>query len=228
MHYLIYKTTNLINGKFYIGKHQTKDLNDGYLGSGKLIRRAVKKYGLENFHKEILFECNSEVHMNVLEKILVVPDPELNYNLCAGGKGGFDYINRNKLYGFSDKEVARKGRITVNRLLSKRHLEKLQTDETYKNNWLNKIRTSNRKNPSFLGKKHTEATKAKMRKSKNAGVNNPNYGKFWITNGLENRLIKELDFIPEGWYKGRVKIKDPIAVREGSGLSIRKGGFESR
>jgi hypothetical protein len=73
MYYTIYKTTNLINGKFYIGKHQTKNLNDDYIGSGKLLIRAVKKHGIENFHKEILFICESEKHMNLLEKILVVP-----------------------------------------------------------------------------------------------------------------------------------------------------------
>ena len=42
-HYLVYKTTNLVNGKIYIGKHETNDINDGYLGSGNLIRLAIKK-----------------------------------------------------------------------------------------------------------------------------------------------------------------------------------------
>jgi len=93
MFYTIYKTTNVVNGKFYIGKHQTKNIKDNYLGSGKRLKFAIKKYGIENFHKEILFVCESEKHMNTLEKILVVPDPELNYNLCDGGKGGFGYIN---------------------------------------------------------------------------------------------------------------------------------------
>lgn len=96
MFYTIYKTTNLINGKFYIGKHQTKDLNDGYIGSGKLLKRAINKYGLDNFHTEILHVCESEKQMNTLEKILVVPDPELNYNLCPGGHGGFGFINNNE------------------------------------------------------------------------------------------------------------------------------------
>ncbi len=41
MYYVIYKTTNLVNGKFYIGKHQTNDLNDGYIGSGKILRLAI-------------------------------------------------------------------------------------------------------------------------------------------------------------------------------------------
>lgn len=82
MLYTIYKTINLLNGKHYIGKHQTKDLNDGYLGSGKILKYAISKYGIENFHKEILFICESEKQMNILEKILVVPDPEISYNLC--------------------------------------------------------------------------------------------------------------------------------------------------
>jgi hypothetical protein len=54
---VIYKTTNLINGKSYIGKD--KHNNPNYLGSGKRLRSAIKKYGKENFKKEILEHCNS-------------------------------------------------------------------------------------------------------------------------------------------------------------------------
>ncbi len=50
---IIYKTTNLINGKIYVGYHNT-DINDGYLGSGTIFSKALKKYGKKNFVREVL------------------------------------------------------------------------------------------------------------------------------------------------------------------------------
>jgi hypothetical protein len=94
--YTIYKTTNKINGKIYIGKHQTKDPNDSYLGSGKLLNCAIEKYGVENFEKEILFAFDNEDEMNAKEAELITEDfikEDTNYNLCPGGQGGFGYIN---------------------------------------------------------------------------------------------------------------------------------------
>ena len=91
MYYLIYKTTNLINGKFYIGKHQTNNKNDSYLGSGIALEKAIKKYGRNNFIREILFECNSEEEMNQKEKEIITDDLIKNkncYNLGLGGEGG--------------------------------------------------------------------------------------------------------------------------------------------
>ena len=200
MFYTIYKTTNVVNGKFYIGKHQTKNIKDNYLGSGKRLKFAIKKYGIENFHKEILFVCESEKHMNTLEKILVVPDPELNYNLCDGGKGGFGYINS-------------KLNLTEVRI---KNLQKTRSSETIKKATSHSSETMKRSHKegkithdrkTFLGKKHTEETKQKIkdaRKNKASGIYNSQYGTCWITNGKENKKIKkDTNLIPDGWYKGR-------------------------
>jgi hypothetical protein len=91
MFYLVYKITNNCNGKHYIGAHKTLDKNDSYFGSGKLLDYALKKYGKENFKKEILFEASSVEEMFSKEKELVVLGPD-SYNLKAGGEGGWDHL----------------------------------------------------------------------------------------------------------------------------------------
>lgn len=91
MHYFIYKTTNNINNKIYIGIHKTKNLNDGYLGSGKLLLRAIKKYGKDNFSREILAYFDSEQEMALYEESIVdfsFVDREDTYNIMIGGKYG--------------------------------------------------------------------------------------------------------------------------------------------
>lgn len=99
MKYTIYQITNLIDDKIYIGKHQTNNINDNYMGSGKFLKYAQSKYGLENFVKEILFVFDSEEEMNAKEAELVTEEfclREDTYNICIGGHGGFSYINANK------------------------------------------------------------------------------------------------------------------------------------
>jgi hypothetical protein len=96
--YIVYETTNLINGKKYIGVHSTDNLDDGYLGSGKLLKKAIKKYGIDSFQRIILVECKKSEDMFAAESMLVtkewVNDPN-TYNLKIGGEGGWDYVNKN-------------------------------------------------------------------------------------------------------------------------------------
>lgn len=91
MFYTIYKVTNILNGKVYVGKHQTNNPNDGYYGSGKFIKTAIKKYGKENFIKEVLFVFETEAEMNSKEKELITEEfvsRKDTYNAGIGGEGG--------------------------------------------------------------------------------------------------------------------------------------------
>ena len=69
-YYLIYQITNNVNGKIYIGKHETFNVDDNYFGSGKYLKRSIKKHGLENFTKTILIELQNREEMNLLESQL--------------------------------------------------------------------------------------------------------------------------------------------------------------
>ena len=94
--YIVYKTTNNINGKIYIGYQFTQKKYNGYLGSGKLLKRAINKYGKESFTKKILKIVNSKKEALDIEANLVNKDfveRRDTYNLKKGGEGGWDYIN---------------------------------------------------------------------------------------------------------------------------------------
>jgi hypothetical protein len=87
---IIYKITNLINNKIYIG--QSKYNNQYYLGSGLKIKRAITKYGESNFKKEIIDYCESKKEMDEKEifwiKTYKSTDPTIGYNITNGGQGG--------------------------------------------------------------------------------------------------------------------------------------------
>ena len=86
-HYF-YKITNIINNHFYYGIHSTNDLNDGYMGSGSRLKIAIKKYGIENFSKEIIKFFNNREELAKYEAEIVteslVHDPNC-YNMIVGG-----------------------------------------------------------------------------------------------------------------------------------------------
>ena len=89
MYYIIYETTNLLNNKKYRGLHKCKSLDDGYLGSGKAFSDALKKYGKENFKREILEFCNDRDHMIEREKFWVDKNwvkRQDTYNMIQGGQ----------------------------------------------------------------------------------------------------------------------------------------------
>lgn len=91
--HIVYKTTNLVNGKIYIGVHKTRDIDsDLYCGSGSRFLIALNKYGRENFIRETLYIYHSEKVAYLREKYIVNENYLLSnnhYNLQLGGKGGF-------------------------------------------------------------------------------------------------------------------------------------------
>ena len=118
--YFVYLTTNLINGKKYIGKHYGL-LNDGYLGSGKIFKDAVQKYGKKNFSRQILEFCLNQKDLNEAEKrwikIFNAVEDSNFYNLEAGGQGGQNYQTLKNWYlnnPEKGKEINLKNAIRVN------------------------------------------------------------------------------------------------------------------
>jgi len=205
--YTIYKTTNKINGKYYIGKHKTSDLNDGYMGSGKLLRRAITKYGIENFTKEILHVFDNEKEMNDKEKELVVICED-SYNLCPGGHGGFGYINSIPNNPTHTPEFCR----SISPFGTKFHIETGKT-----NGWFSSGGNRSKElgvgihNPkirgSFKGFKHSQETRQKLSnaaKENSKGPKNSQYGTMWITNEFDSIKIKRNSSIPNGWRVGRI------------------------
>lgn len=85
MKHLVYKTTNLVNGKYYIGVHSCNCTECKYLGSGKALKAALTKYGRENFSREILHEVSTREEAFEVERQLVKPLDPLSYNLNKGG-----------------------------------------------------------------------------------------------------------------------------------------------
>ena len=197
--------------------HKTKNLEDGYMGSGILIRRAIEKHGIENFSKEILHIFDNEKDMKVKEKELVIVSEE-TYNLLEGGHGGFGYINSTpeisllgkqkayaamcesmkRIHGKEWKKIAGK---LGNKAAKLKHpdLSSKIAKRGHEEGWF-----------SFRGKKHKEETK-RLIGDKNSihqkGSGNSQYGTCWITNGTDNLKISKEDidkYLKLGYYKGRV------------------------
>ena len=157
MYYTIYKTTNQINGKIYIGYHSTKDLNDDYLGSGKILNNAIQKNGPENFTKEILYVFPTKEEALEKEKELVNEDfvqRDDTYNMKIGGEGGWDHTwetNRRP-------EIVERRRQGQLKAVKEGRLKPL-TPEARRKGQLAK---------GFLGKKHTKESRIKI--SQNNGA----------------------------------------------------------
>lgn len=158
---IIYKTTNLINGKIYIG--QSKTNNKQYLGSGKLLKRSIEKYGRENFKKEILCRCENQSDLNKLERFWISEynstDLNIGYNLETGGNSHEDYswsVGNDEWKNKISKSL--RGKIQSKETIEKRVAKlkgRKRTEETKK-----------KMAEKAIGRKHTQETLEKMSKAK--------------------------------------------------------------
>lgn len=153
---IIYKTTNLINGKFYIG--QDSKNNPDYLGSGKLLHRAIEKYGIENFKKETLEICKNKKHLNEREIywIEITRAKEIGYNIASGGHGGNTYneeISKRMSKKFKGRKVSQETIAKIKATRAKNPDKYKMSDERKK--LMSKV---------HKGKKHTEEWKQRQSK----------------------------------------------------------------
>ena len=104
MYGFVYITTNHVNGKQYIGqrKYDKQGKWKEYLGSGIILSRAIEKYGLENFSKEIIEECKTKKILNDREIYWInyynAVESDNFYNIASGGDGG------NTIAGYTDDQ----------------------------------------------------------------------------------------------------------------------------
>lgn len=169
----IYLITNKVNGKIYIGKHSTNNLDDGYMGSGILIKKAIQKYGIENFTKEYLAFCDTEEKLNWFEKFYIKKynAREVGYNLTDGGEGQLGvhrYGSNAAMYGKHHSEETKqkisKSNIGKHLFFTEEHKQKISSalsNRTLSEETRKKISESH-KGIHRKGKPLSEETKRKI------------------------------------------------------------------
>lgn len=211
--YIVYKTTNLINQKIYVGLHKTETVEfDGYYGSGKMIKWALEKYGVENFVRETLFEFDTLIEARDKERSIVNYEflqSDLVYNIAVGGMGG------NTIAGYSEKEyLDYRERLRIAKAVSaeRRKIEgkELHTPEIRAKMSISaKIRVREKPNtlPNNLGRKFRPEA---MQRMKDAGLERRG-NLIYINDGVVTIPHKSADPIPEGYTVGfgpdRIRLK---------------------
>jgi hypothetical protein len=210
----IYKTTNLINGKIYIGKEKRNDPE--YYGSGKILKEAIKKYGKENFQKDILIICDSNQELNEQEKFWISYFRSLKnkgyelYNISSGGDWGDTFTNNPR-----KEEIREKVRNSVkNRVWINNGIKEIRIFEIEMPIYLNKFfhkgrlpisdKTRNKMGESRKGKKHSILTKIKqsiVKKGKKVSEKT-------------RKLLSERNKGKEVPFERRLKIKEGMKKRK--------------
>lgn len=205
MFYTVYKTTNLINGKIYVGLHVTEDLDDNYLGSGSQIRAAIKKYGKENFKREYIKVCESPEEMYALEAEIVNEDfvkRTDTYNMKTGGTGSWYHVNSNPEE--KRKSSSRGGKKQAQNLDNYFYSKEWQREFNSMNNpEIVKVIGAKANTPEAIAKKKETWKKT----GRGKGEKNSQFGTCWIYHPIHgNKKISKEElgkFLSLGYTKGR-------------------------
>lgn len=204
-YYFIYKTTNVLTNRYYIGMHSTDNLDDGYLGSGKRLRYSINKYGAEN-HKREIIEFLPDRKTMIQNEIEIVNLNEIAkvdcMNLMVGGQGGRGFTIEQQKKN-AKNSIKKQRKLHKDREWVKRKGERIT--KSLKNAY-SEGRKEKKINYDWNGRKHREETKEKIGRANSKhqnGEGNSQYGTCWITNGNENKKMKRGEDIPTGWKIGR-------------------------
>jgi hypothetical protein len=212
-YFFIYKTTNLINNKEYIGIHKTNNLDDGYLGSGLALNRAIKKYGKENFKREILEFCEDYEKLLIKESEYVDiawVNNDMNYNIKSGRQqyGILSDESKKKISDTLKKKYANgeiKPVIRSEYIVTEEQKEKIS--KTLKKRYKEQEHHSNGKEPWNKGKKGVQVP---WNKGKTL-LPITEEQKEKISNSLKKRY-EEFDHHSKGkepWNKGKKGVQVP-------------------
>lgn len=210
-HY-IYKITNNITNKYYIGMHTTYNIDDEYFGSGLILKRSIAKYGKENHTKVILFSVDTRLELIELEKEMITEEllnDQLSMNIRLGGEGGGGWTKEQQQENNRRSQIKQQWLRENDGEWNKTRSKKISDANllAYKEG-----RKVSNVTPHIPGEfKHSEDTKSKissMKKGKKCGDENPSYGTCWIYNTTlkQNKKIKkdELDtYLKKNWCQGR-------------------------
>ncbi len=206
----IYLTTNLLNGKIYVGMHRVRNdqKDDSYIGSGVALKRAVAKYGSENFSNVVLEWCESEEKLILQEKFWIKQlnsqDKNTGYNMKDGGIGGFNIDvsgANNPMFG-----IHRYGEDNPNYGNHRTEASRLQQSNSITQNGGH----HGEKNPMF-GRSHSDEAKKKMSERHKTvkplqgrrGDKHPSFGFKWWCDGV-NPPIKSKTSPGEQYHRGRI------------------------
>lgn len=206
MYGYVYLTENIINHKLYVGQHKSKEFDENYKGSGKLIKLAINKYGYENFTVKILKECSSkeELDKEEIHQIKIFREKfgkDRLYNIVDGG-------NFSNTYGMLGKHHTEESKLKS----SISNKGQVRTEAT--KNKLSKNHFSKKGINYWSGRRHKESSRELISKNHAdvSGKNNPMYGRKsrYMNNGSINKMIvldKVDEYLKLGWKFGKLSYK---------------------